>query len=207
MTTLATSAEKFPDKPAIIYGDGEFTETYGELEQRSRRIAHALRAAGVQPGDAIAGLISNDNDFFDIFWAAHRLGLYFTPVNWHLQEDEVHYIVDNCDAKVLFANAQFSEIATRVAARLPQLSKKISTEGEIEGYQFSDVMSGSPAEKAGLKGGDVLIRYHGKSVKSLEEGVANARLGQQLQDAGLEEALESTHGAQAANCGRAHEVE
>jgi long-chain acyl-CoA synthetase len=151
LTTLATSAEKFPDKPAIIYGDGEFTETYGELEQRSRRIAHALRAAGVQPGDAIAALISNDNDFFDIFWAAHRLGLYFTPVNWHLQEDEVHYIVDNCDAKVLFANAQFAEIATRVAARLPRLSKKISTEGEIEGYQRLEDFVGDAPEDAPLE--------------------------------------------------------
>ena len=51
-------------------------ETYGELELRSRRIAHALRArGGMEPGDSIAALvIGNDDAFFDIFWAAHRTG-------------------------------------------------------------------------------------------------------------------------------------
>ena len=37
MSTVAILAQKHPDKPALIYGDGEHVETYGELEQRSRR--------------------------------------------------------------------------------------------------------------------------------------------------------------------------
>ena len=147
MTTLATIAEKTPDKPAIIYGDGEFTLSYGELEQRSRRFAHALRAMGILPGDSIAALIGNDDDFFDIFWAAHRLGIYFTPVNWHLQEDEIHYIVDNCDAKVLIANAKFGEVAARVAKRVPRLVACISTEGEIEGFRrLEEVLADAPED-------------------------------------------------------------
>ena len=89
MSTVATFAQKNPDKPALIYGDGEHVETYGELEQRSRRIGHVLRRLGLEFGDSVAVYLANDDQFFDVFWACHRTGLYFTPVNWHLQEDEI----------------------------------------------------------------------------------------------------------------------
>ena len=74
MTTVATIAEKSPEAIAVIYGDREHVETYAELEQRSRRIGHLLRRMGIEPGDSIAALIGNDDDFFDVFWAAHRTG-------------------------------------------------------------------------------------------------------------------------------------
>ena len=98
MTHPAAFAAKAPDRPAVIYGDGEHIETYGELEARSRRLGVLLRRFGLAPGDCVAVLGGNDDWFFDLFWACHRTGLYFTPVNWHLQRDEVQYIVENCDA-------------------------------------------------------------------------------------------------------------
>ncbi|MCP4007744.1 MAG: acyl-CoA synthetase [bacterium] len=148
MTTIATSAEKFPDRPAVIFGNGEFTETYRELEQRSRRIAHALSSAGLSHGDCIAALIGNCNEFFDVYWACHRTGLYFTPVNWHLQEDEIQYIVDNCDADVLIASAEFAQIASRVAQRVPRAKILISVGGEIEGFEtLESFVSGAPEDE------------------------------------------------------------
>jgi len=140
MTTITTFASKNPDKPALIYGsspDGarERVETYGELEQCSRRIGVLLRNLGLEAGDCVAVLMANDDEFMDIFWAAHRVGLYFTPVNWHLQVDEVEYIVDNCDAKVLVAHQRFGEIAEKATASNSRLVKRISVGGEISGFE------------------------------------------------------------------------
>ncbi len=135
MTTVATFAQKHPDKPALIYGDGEHVETYGELEARSRRIAHVLRGLGLEFGDSIAVYLANDDEFFDVYWACHRTGLYFTPVNWHLQEDEIQYIVDNCDAKLIVAHARFAEVAARVAGRAPKLTAKVSIGGDVPGFR------------------------------------------------------------------------
>ena len=149
MTTVATIAQKSPDKPALIYGNGERVETFGELEQRSRRIGHWLRRAGLQPGDGIAAYLANDDDFFDLYWACHRVGLYFTPVNWHLQEDEIQYIVDNCDAKLLVAHGRFAELAERVAKRAPKLERRLAVGGEIRGFvPLEDALSGVPADAA-----------------------------------------------------------
>ncbi|MEX2207683.1 MAG: acyl-CoA synthetase [Myxococcota bacterium] len=147
MSTVASFAQKNPDKPALIYGDGEHVETYGELEQRSRRIAHVLRRLGLEFGDSIAVYLANDDPFFDVFWACHRTGLYFTPVNWHLAEDEIQYIVDNCDAKLIVAHARFAEIAARVASRAPKLRSRVSIGGEIPGFTaLEDLVADVPAD-------------------------------------------------------------
>lgn len=133
MTTPAVFAEKDPDRQAVVFGNDEFIETYGELEQRSRQIGHALREAGFQQGDSIAALIANDDDFYDLYWACHRTGLYFTPVNWHLQEDEVRYIVENCEAKAVIAHRRFADVAVNVADD-PRIRLKLAIGGAIDGF-------------------------------------------------------------------------
>jgi acyl-CoA synthetase (AMP-forming)/AMP-acid ligase II len=151
VTTPAVFAAKAPDRPAVIYGDGEHIETYGELERRSRQLAHALRGWGLVPGDSVAALIGNDNLFFDLFWACHRAGLYFTPVNWHLQRDEVHYIVENCDARAFVAHARFAELAADVPASVPGVAIAASIGGELPGFrrledEMADVSPDKPLE-------------------------------------------------------------
>lgn len=145
--TPATFARKNPDKPAVIYGNGEFVETYGELESRSRAIAHLLRRAGLVAGDSVAALCGNDENFFDIFWACHRIGLYFTPVNWHLQHDEVEYIVDNCDAKAFFVHARFGELGSRIAAESPRLLARYSVGGPLAGCSELGAASAAVADE------------------------------------------------------------
>ena len=135
MFTIATHAAKNADRPAVIFGNGETMETYGQLEERSRRIAHVFRRCGLRPGDCVAALIANDDVFYDIFWACHRAGFYFTPVNWHLQRDEVQYIVDNCDAKLFIAHARFAETALAVARAVPRLVVSASVGGGIPGFR------------------------------------------------------------------------
>ena len=147
MSTIITFAEQDPDRIAVIYGNGESRETYGELEQRSRRIAHALRARGLVPGDGVAVLVGNADEFFDIYWAVMRSGLYFTAVNWHLQSAEMKYIVDNSDARVLFASAQFEKPAAEAAAGAPKLLRRISLHGDIEGFErFEATIADAPED-------------------------------------------------------------
>ena len=142
MTTLTQYAAETPDKPAIIYGDGEFVQTYADLELSSRKVGSALQALGLEHGDCVAVVLANDDTFFDIFWACHRLGLYFTPINWHLQVDEIEYIVDNCDAKVVFAHSRFGEITNKATASNARLVARISVEGAIEGFtELSEVLA------------------------------------------------------------------
>lgn len=79
-----TFAAQFPDKPAVVVADTGETLTYGELDERSLRLARFLREQGFARGDHIALLTDNNPRAFEVYWAALRSGLYITAVNRHL---------------------------------------------------------------------------------------------------------------------------
>ena len=109
-----------PDHPAVVMAESGRTVTYRELDERSNQLAHLLRARGLRRGDHIAIFAENHERFLDALWAAARSGLYFTPVNSHLNADEAGYIVDDCDAKAIITSTALS--AAAVAMR-PHLSR------------------------------------------------------------------------------------
>ena len=89
--TLALWARIAPDAPAVISAAGE--RTFAELNASANRLVRALRARGVQAGDAVALLCSNRPS--SSRWSrlpARRAAL--TPVNWHLTGEEAAYIVE-----------------------------------------------------------------------------------------------------------------
>ncbi|MEL7029830.1 MAG: AMP-binding protein, partial [Pseudomonadota bacterium] len=152
MAGLLTHAVRTPDKPALIFGDNGFIETYGELELRSRRIALALTAAGVKPGDCIAILMSNHPAFFDVYWATQRLGAYLTPLNWHSDLDELGYVISNSDARVLIVEAKLTEKAQRLRESAdPDLTLFFSVGGALPDYDRLDrIAEGIPGKDATL---------------------------------------------------------
>jgi fatty-acyl-CoA synthase len=108
-------ADADPDRPAItLVRDGAdvLDWTYGDLERRANRLARHLRRAGLGAGDGIAVLVGNRPEVFVAFWAAMRIGLYFTPVSIHLKREEVRWILTASRAKALL-------LAPELAAEVP----------------------------------------------------------------------------------------
>tara|TARA_R110002072_G_scaffold59158_5_gene150752 strand:- start:21724 stop:23247 length:1524 start_codon:yes stop_codon:yes gene_type:complete len=97
--------------------------TYGELNAGSNQAAHLFRDRGILAGDGIAIWLPNHEEFLKITWAAQRGGLYYTPISTFFQTDEVTYILDNSDARLLVTNPE-------LLARLPE-SFLASTELDI----------------------------------------------------------------------------
>lgn len=108
---IGVMAEKYPERAAFIVGEFGPTVTYAELNARSNQIAHALAGLGIGPGDGVAVVLPNIAEFGEIWWAAMRSGLYFTPVNWHLTASEIRFVVEDCGAKALFFHDDFAETA------------------------------------------------------------------------------------------------
>ncbi len=142
MSTIHVWAESNPDKPAAVFGNGDVAVSYGALEERSRRLALAFRAMGLEPGDGVAVLLANEVEFFEVFWACHRAGLYFTPLNFHLMGAEARYIVDDCDAKVFIASVPHAEIAQYAAEGNEKLRARFAIGGSIDGFDdYEDVLA------------------------------------------------------------------
>ena len=91
-----------PNKLAFVSDDGKQQTTYRQLDEQSNQTAHFLSNLGLKHRDGIAILLDNDLRFLTIAWAAQRSGLYFTPISTFFQAMEVNYILENCEARVLF---------------------------------------------------------------------------------------------------------
>ena len=141
--TPSWHAERTPDAPAIIMGtSGEFT-TYAQLEDRSIRIARALRASGVQEGDTIAILMENNRQYLEIAWAAQRSGLRYTAINNHLRAAEAQYVLDDCGAVALFSSEAMADVAGRLD--LSVIGLLVSASGRLSGFtRYDDFLSAAP---------------------------------------------------------------
>ncbi len=92
-----------PDKPAVVCGDE--VRTFGALDDRAERLAAALAERGVGAGDRVAVLLPNSIEFVEAWLAAAKLGAQVVLVNWHLKSDELAYILEDSQARVLVAHA------------------------------------------------------------------------------------------------------
>ena len=88
----------------VMAGSGERV-TYAELEDRSNQGAQLFRALGLKTGDTIAILLENHPRYFEIVWAAHRAGLYYTCLSTKLAKDAVAFILADCGAKAVITSA------------------------------------------------------------------------------------------------------
>ncbi|WP_219517160.1 AMP-binding protein [Nonomuraea ceibae] len=93
-------AQADPGRLAVIGPDGART-TYGELLALVNQVSHGLRERGLGGGDVVAGVLPNGLDAVVMLMATGQIGLYYVPVNWHLTEAEIAYIVGDCDARLV----------------------------------------------------------------------------------------------------------
>ncbi len=104
-----------PNRPAVIVDATDEVITYRQLDERSNRIAHALRGTGLRRGDHVAIVLENHPRFLEVVWAALRSGLYFTPVNPMFTGDEVATLLDACEASAVFASRETLATAAHAA--------------------------------------------------------------------------------------------
>jgi len=100
---LLAHARARPEHVALREGDR--VRTYAELDDRARRVAHALAALGVRRGDSVAVMVPNSFEFFEAIHGSGRLGAVVVPINVHFKADETGWVVtDSGAAAVVVAN-------------------------------------------------------------------------------------------------------
>jgi long-chain acyl-CoA synthetase len=124
---IATFAKAVPNRPAVMMGSTGSAITYHELDMRSRKLARYLGAKGIVKGDHIAIMMANCADYLAVCWAAQRLGLVYSPINWHLAPDETAYIIENSDAKALIVSDQVRRILEIIPENLQHIVVALTT--------------------------------------------------------------------------------
>src|ERR1700751_4107291 len=118
-----------PDQPAVLMAQSGETLTYRELERRSNRLAHYLRACGLARGDHYSIFMENNARYVECCAAGERAGLYYTCINSFLTPDEVTYIVNNSESKVLIFSQEKRSVATEALKNCPNVEVAIIIDG------------------------------------------------------------------------------
>lgn len=120
-----------PQQPVFIMAQSGETVTYAELERRSNRLAHFLRAVGLGRLDHYAIFMENNARYVECCSAGERAGLYYTCVNSYLTPDEVAYILDNSESKILITSAAKRDGALQAMAQCPRIERCLVVDGPV----------------------------------------------------------------------------
>ncbi|RBO84049.1 class I adenylate-forming enzyme family protein [Marinomonas aquiplantarum] len=99
---ITLSAEKFGDKTALIYNQQSFT--YREINRLANRLASALKKKSIGPGDKVTLYGENSWQWLVSYYGILKTGAVVNPVNVMLTPNEVEFVVQDCDAKVIIAS-------------------------------------------------------------------------------------------------------
>jgi acyl-CoA synthetase (AMP-forming)/AMP-acid ligase II len=106
-----------PDRPALVCDDRRIT--WAEFAGRAGRLAWFFQAeAGLKPGDRVAIDVTNRAEYLESFYAALKLGCIPVNVNFRYRANELHYLLENSDAKVLVHHPAFAKTAKQAAKRI-----------------------------------------------------------------------------------------
>jgi fatty-acyl-CoA synthase len=115
LSFLERSARVWPGKVAVIYGSRRLT--YAEFAAEAMRVAGALRAGGVGPGDRVAYLMPNLPEMLVAHFAVPLAGGVLVAINTRLTAEEVSYILRHSGAKILVTDAALLPTAVTAADR------------------------------------------------------------------------------------------
>ncbi len=123
-------ADVQPNRTAAHFPAANVTLSYDALESAANRGARQLLELGLRRGDAIALLIENEAAFFEVYWAAQRIGLYITPLSTRLQASEIAFILGDSAARVLVSSFSLTTRAREACSMLGEGAPDLFCVGE-----------------------------------------------------------------------------
>jgi acyl-CoA synthetase (AMP-forming)/AMP-acid ligase II len=161
-----------PDRAAISFEGKKYT--FAELSERVNRLANALLGLGIGKGDVVAILQVNCSQFTEAYYAVAKIGGIFEPLNFRAKQDELTYMLDNSEAKVLLVGERYVGMVNSMCPDLPSLKHCISLDGKQEGMlYYEDLLTSASADEvfSDIADDDTTILMYTAGTTGLPEGV------------------------------------
>src|SRR4051794_32668830 len=149
---LERSAEAFPDKVAIVHG--EASVTYAQFAAHATRLARALQASEIEPGDRVAYLCPNIPELLIAHFAVPLAGAVLVAINTRLSPDEVRYILDHSGSKLLVVDAELHATVAPCVGSLETVEEIVTVTDPVSGAQPSGDVEGPSYEDLLERGSD-----------------------------------------------------
>jgi fatty-acyl-CoA synthase len=126
LSFLERSAQVYPGKTAIVHGARELS--YTDFAAEAARLAGALKASGIQPGDRVAYLCPNIPEMLVAHFGVPLTGAALVAINTRLAPEEVRWICDHSGARILVADTALQPTIEPVAAELRTVREIVSVD-------------------------------------------------------------------------------
>ncbi|MSQ40715.1 MAG: long-chain-fatty-acid--CoA ligase [Dehalococcoidia bacterium] len=133
---LTVTAAIVPDRNAIIFDAKHIT--FGQMMERVNRLANALADLGVGPGDRVATMQVNCNEYVESYFAVAKLDAVFVPINFRARADELTFMLNDSGTKALLVGQRYLDMVTSIKPSLTSLQTAISLEAARPGFPAYD---------------------------------------------------------------------
>ncbi len=104
--------------------EGPITRTtYGELRRRAKQVSAALLEAGIKPGDRVATLAWNTARHMEAWYGAMGIGAVLHTINPRLHPEQIAWIANHAEDKILIVDTTFLPIVEAVAGHLETIER------------------------------------------------------------------------------------
>jgi long-chain acyl-CoA synthetase len=119
LTLLRMHAAQTPGAPCLTFaGD---TLSFCEMDSRASRVANALTAQGVAPGDRVAIVARNAPAHFELLFGCAKARAIFLPINWRLSAREIAAILADAAPSLLIVEEDLQSLLAETASPLETL--------------------------------------------------------------------------------------
>ena len=136
---LDRSAKVFEHRTAVV--DGDLRLTYAEFDERADRLAGAVAAFGVEPGDRVALLAPNSHVLLEAHYGVPRAGAVLVALNNRLSPSELAYIVGHSGARLLIADEIYADAVSAIVAENPEVVPVVAGNGSGD---YEDRLAAAP---------------------------------------------------------------
>ena len=92
---------------------------YADALERTKRMANALIAMGVQPGDRVATLAWSTHRHFELYFAVTGIGAVLHTINPRLHADQIVWVANHAEDGFLFFDITFAAQVAELKDRMP----------------------------------------------------------------------------------------
>lgn len=137
ISLLRRTARAYPERTAIIHGD--LRRSWGEVWDRCRRLADALRKRGIGKGDTVAIMAPNIPAFLEAHFGVPMSGAVLNSLNIRLDAEAIAFILNHSEAKMLLTDREFSPVISQALTKLDHkplvidIDDALATSGDLIG--------------------------------------------------------------------------
>ncbi|MEW6186072.1 MAG: long-chain-fatty-acid--CoA ligase [Thermodesulfobacteriota bacterium] len=134
-----------PDRDFLVFENNQLT--YEQAGERINRLAQALTGLGVTKETRVGMLSVNGPQYIESYFAAAKTGAIFVPLNFRARADELTYMINRAEVKVLFIAKRYIEPVREILPALPQLETCIAIDEAEEDMRFYEDLISKAAEE------------------------------------------------------------